>query len=104
MPLALIWWKQILVLTSAVLPITVSWGAVAANAIYPGWWADALYHFRHKAYQLRYRTLLARLRRGQCTSCGYNLRGNISGVCPECGAEVDFIPDRVIAVRHPRSR
>ena len=23
--------------------------------------------------------------RGHCKSCGYNLTGNISGVCPECG-------------------
>jgi hypothetical protein len=26
-----------------------------------------------------------RLKNGRCTSCGYNLTGNISGVCPECG-------------------
>jgi hypothetical protein len=29
-----------------------------------------------------------RLARGQCGLCGYNLRGNVSGVCPECGTEV----------------
>jgi hypothetical protein len=23
--------------------------------------------------------------KGHCTKCGYDLRGNISGVCPECG-------------------
>jgi hypothetical protein len=27
-----------------------------------------------------------RSRRGQCPSCGYNLTGNVTGVCPECGA------------------
>jgi hypothetical protein len=27
-----------------------------------------------------------RRRRGLCLSCGYDLRGNISGRCPECGA------------------
>ena len=26
-----------------------------------------------------------RARRHQCLSCGYNLSGNTSGVCPECG-------------------
>jgi hypothetical protein len=26
-----------------------------------------------------------RRRRGLCVPCGYDLRGNISGVCPECG-------------------
>ena len=34
---------------------------------------------------------LARRRRknaGLCTACGYNLTGNVSGVCPECGVEI----------------
>jgi len=26
-----------------------------------------------------------RRRRGCCIACGYNLTGNVSGVCPECG-------------------
>ena len=26
-----------------------------------------------------------RLRKGLCLACGYNLNGNVSGVCPECG-------------------
>ena len=25
---------------------------------------------------------------GHCQECGYNLTGNVSGVCPECGTEV----------------
>ena len=25
---------------------------------------------------------------GQCASCGYDLTGNVSGICPECGEEV----------------
>ncbi len=25
--------------------------------------------------------------RGHCRSCGYNLTGNVSGVCPECGTK-----------------
>jgi hypothetical protein len=24
---------------------------------------------------------------GCCQGCGYNLTGNVSGICPECGAE-----------------
>ena len=27
-----------------------------------------------------------RARRNQCVGCGYSLAGNLSGVCPECGA------------------
>ena len=29
-----------------------------------------------------------RRRKGRCLKCGYDLTGNISGVCPECGTEV----------------
>ena len=27
--------------------------------------------------------------RGHCQGCGYDLTGNVSGVCPECGRELD---------------
>ena len=30
-----------------------------------------------------------RRKRGQCVSCGYNLTGNTSGVCPECSLKVE---------------
>jgi hypothetical protein len=26
-----------------------------------------------------------RLSKGHCRQCGYNLTGNVSGICPECG-------------------
>lgn len=29
-----------------------------------------------------------RRRHGRCTQCGYDLTGNVSGVCPECGRNV----------------
>jgi hypothetical protein len=32
--------------------------------------------------------LLRRRPRTNCLECGYNLTGNVSGMCPECGAEV----------------
>jgi len=31
---------------------------------------------------------LARRRSNRCQKCGYDLRGNVSGVCPECGTTV----------------
>lgn len=34
------------------------------------------------------RRRLARLRAGCCGGCGYRLRGNTSGRCPECGLPV----------------
>jgi predicted amidophosphoribosyltransferase len=30
-----------------------------------------------------------RRRKGLCIHCGYNLTGNVSGVCPECGERVE---------------
>lgn len=38
-----------------------------------------LYHFIRK---------LTRKSKGICINCGYNLTGNISGTCPECGSSV----------------
>jgi len=29
-----------------------------------------------------------RRRQGQCPKCGYNLMGNVSGACPECGKAI----------------
>lgn len=30
-----------------------------------------------------------RRRRGLCVRCGYNLTGNVSGICPECGTRIE---------------
>jgi hypothetical protein len=30
----------------------------------------------------------ARVRRGRCRVCAYDLTGNVSGICPECGTEI----------------
>jgi hypothetical protein len=35
---------------------------------------------------------------GRCRGCGYNLTGNVSGVCPECGLATDA-PDKECADR-----
>jgi len=29
-----------------------------------------------------------RIPTGHCQKCGYNLTGNVSGVCPECGTPI----------------
>jgi hypothetical protein len=49
------------------------WSLVAACLVLPGLLARS-----------RRRRLLRR-RPGLCSSCGYNLTANVSGVCPECG-------------------
>ena len=35
-----------------------------------------------------------RRKRGLCVQCGYNLTGNVSGRCPECGMQIDAPEDR----------
>ncbi|HSZ60130.1 MAG TPA: hypothetical protein VK797_31085 [Tepidisphaeraceae bacterium] len=40
------------------------------------------------------RKWLSRPRAGSCQHCGYNLIGNTSGVCPECGTPVPKAPDQ----------
>ena len=34
-----------------------------------------------------------RRRHGLCVSCGYDLTGDVSGVCPECGVKVETVKD-----------
>jgi hypothetical protein len=52
-----------------------AWLPTLLTAIAPSAWLVA---------RLRRR---ARFGRGHCTGCGYDLTGNVSGVCPECGTE-----------------
>ena len=30
-----------------------------------------------------------RIPKGHCQTCGYNLTGNVSGICPECGTKLE---------------
>lgn len=42
----------------------------------------------HRSRIKQRRLGIGRLNRGLCPSCGYDLRGNVSGVCPECGSRM----------------
>ena len=52
------------------------WLLVVVLLVPPGWWAVA------RVRGWRRRTA------GLCRRCGYDLTGNVSGVCPECGTPV----------------
>ena len=62
----------------AILAATPFWALVVVTSILP---AYSLLVFRRQWIRLQ-RTL------GECSRCGYNLTGNVSGVCPECGTSV----------------
>ena len=49
-----------------------------------------LFGFLPANWLVRYRRVLQAQRRseGRCLNCGYDLKGNTSGVCPECGTSV----------------
>ena len=50
---------------------------IASGGLAGGLWLTG----RHSSAAMRIRT-------GHCVHCGYNLTGNVSGVCPECGTAV----------------
>lgn len=54
--------------------------------------ALGVYAFRWLARALRAFVASRHPRPGCCVRCGYNLTGNVSGVCPECGRKVDSAP------------
>jgi hypothetical protein len=57
------------------------WLLAVATAMVPACWLSALLWRR------------SRRKAGGCPRCGYNLTGNTSGVCPECGTPV--LPSQV---------
>jgi hypothetical protein len=56
--------------------IVPSWFAVIGTAVLPACWVRR---------RIRNRV---RGRRGFCPRCSYDLTGNVSGVCPECGVKI----------------
>ncbi len=65
-----------------------SWGNVCWHIVIP-LWIPFLACFSLSAYLWWYRK--PRLP-NHCPKCGYNLTGNTSGVCPECGTPVNRCP------------
>ncbi len=60
------------------------------SQIGPDWWFDLPFWFL--LLMFGFPTLIAwrrdRVKPGHCRTCEYNLTGNVSGVCPECGTEI----------------
>lgn len=53
-------------------------------------WMTTILFALYPLYYLTFHTLRNKLQahRGFCIQCSYNLTGNESGVCPECGTEI----------------
>jgi hypothetical protein len=68
------------------VPVRILWTGVALNALFyiPPIWLVLSIPSRFLA--------ALRRRRGHCGRCGYNLSGNITGLCPECGHAVPRPP------------
>jgi hypothetical protein len=68
----------------------MKWAWFAAGVLFSGAWVVmGIRYFRHLWSRWRYIQWYERAergRRGLCVWCGYDLTGNESGVCPECGA------------------
>ena len=79
------------------------WAMVRADEFGLGWWPRSWYRstpYHAVSAPLWLPLLLValptaflwyldrRLPRGHCQACGYDLTGNVSGVCPECGEKV----------------
>ena len=57
-----------------------AWAVAAPAAVPVAFWAIRAVRRRRRS------------RRHLCRSCGYDLTGNVSGVCPECGISVKAAP------------
>lgn len=66
-------------------------GNATIRLFYAVWWLIAWRRLRPVCLRLRERAANDARRRinRSCTGCGYNLTGNVSGRCPECGRRID---------------
>lgn len=63
-------------------------GTMVRNAVYLPHWAAVVLLAVAPAVWVRRFFAASPWKAGRCKSCGYDLTGNMSGICPECGAVV----------------
>ena len=66
--------------------VAISWASLGADA-FAGSLLPCVALYLCACYDRR--RFRSRQDEGRCVACGYNLRGNISGRCPECGRPID---------------
>ena len=68
---------------------TIQWSLLSLDiAAIGGLWLTTLVVAMVIQGGLVRRRRLLRVRSNRCIACGYNLTGNVSGVCPECGERI----------------
>jgi hypothetical protein len=78
--LALAAWRSSGLVVPFVLLLAFVAAWVSFDLIRVAWWGHRARRGVERADEFR--------RRGLCVSCGYDLTGNVSGVCPECGTSI----------------
>jgi hypothetical protein len=68
------------------LPLRPIWTGFAVNTIF---YATILWLLTLGPFTAR---RMIRRKRGRCLKCGYDLRGNLSPGCPECGWRREDVP------------
>lgn len=70
------------------LPPVILWGVTL-----PHWFAFIATTILPACWLARRRRVIERWRstHGRCSSCGYDLTGNVSGICPECGVRASAV-------------
>ena len=66
--------------SEVIVPVSPIWPGFAINTIFYAAVLWVLFAVPGRVRRWR------RIKRGQCASCGYSLRENVSEKCPECGA------------------
>jgi hypothetical protein len=66
----------------------VAWAGVILGVVVCGGYVLWQISYARQLWRwMRWHESAQRCWRGQCPGCGYDLTGNVSGVCPECGRD-----------------
>jgi hypothetical protein len=68
-----------------------SGGAGGWTVAFPHWLPCIIFLGTPALWLRRHRQERRQIADGCCRSCGYNLTGNVSGVCPECGKPIEKV-------------